>query len=282
MAGRLRWQCRYPRGRTPPRSRRRTCEPARGWSRRARASAPPRPWLCRFPRPPSPAQARCARTSRAWRLLWPTRAPPLFPAPGWMRRQWPRGLSAPDTCRSGPQVAAQIVVVFLQPVMPDGAEDVQVERVLEGDRHVRHVGRNVQYLPFVDHNLLAADLEFERAFQNVSDLLAFVMMLRHHRALGQEDLGDHRLVAGNDLAGNRGAKDFLFHFVPNVVFHRGSHLWTLRVPKRERIQVLQHTGRGCLPPQQKAVHGLPLPAGQEQEHSLVVEPRRPRSRRRGL
>ena len=62
-------------------------------------------------------------------------------------------------------------------------------------------------------------MELERAFQNVSDLFALVMVLRHHRALGQENLGNHGFFAANDLAPDGGAENFLLHFVPGVVFH---------------------------------------------------------------
>src|ERR1035438_8206725 len=47
---------------------------------------------------------------------------------------------------------AQVSVVFLEPVLADGAEDVEVERVFERHGAVRHVRGNAQDLPFSDHD----------------------------------------------------------------------------------------------------------------------------------
>jgi hypothetical protein len=101
----------------------------------------------------------------------------------------------------------------------NGAEDIEIERVFERDRHVRHVRRDAQHLAGGNHDGLAFEMKFERAFQNVGDLFALMMVFRHHRAFGQEDLGDHGFVAGNDLAPDGGAQNFFFHLVPGVMFH---------------------------------------------------------------
>ena len=63
------------------------------------------------------------------------------------------------------------------------------------------------------------EFEFERAFQDVSDLLAFVMVLRHHRALGEEYLRHHGFVAADDLARDGLAQDLFVHLLPGVMFH---------------------------------------------------------------
>ena len=103
--------------------------------------------------------------------------------------------------------------------MADGAEDVEIERVFESDGHVRNVGRDAQHLAGGDHYGLAFEMKFERALQNVGDLFTLMVMLRHHSALGQEDLRDHGLIAGDDLAPDGGAENLFFHFVPGVMFH---------------------------------------------------------------
>src|SRR6185369_3601386 len=95
--------------------------------------------------------------------------------------------------------APQVGVVLLEPVFADGAEDVEIERVFERHGAVRYVGRNAQDLSLADHDVAAADLELERALEDVGDLFAFVVVLRHDRAFGEEDLGHHGLVACNDL-----------------------------------------------------------------------------------
>src|SRR5947207_13140340 len=94
---------------------------------------------------------------------------------------------------SGPQVG----VVLLEPVLTDGAEDVEIQRVFESDSAVRHVGGNAQDLSLADYDVTAADLELERTLEDVGDLFAFVVVLRHDRALGEEDLGHHCLVTRN-------------------------------------------------------------------------------------
>src|ERR1019366_1825502 len=76
-----------------------------------------------------------------------------------------------------------------------------------------------QHLPLADHDLPAADLKLQRALEDVGDLLAFVVVFRHNRALGEEDLRHHGLVARNDLARDGVAQDLFLHLVPSVEFH---------------------------------------------------------------
>src|ERR1035441_4799302 len=121
--------------------------------------------------------------------------------------------------RTAMESPAQVSVVFLEPVLADGAEDVEVERVCERHGAVRHVRGNAQDLPFSDHDHAAADLELERAFENIGDLLALVVVFRHDRPLGEEDLRHHGLVARNDLARDGVAQDLFLHLVPSVEFH---------------------------------------------------------------
>src|ERR1035441_5319929 len=78
--------------------------------------------------------------------------------------------------RTAMESPAQVSVVFLEPVLADGAEDVEVERVCERHGAVRHVRGNAQDLPFSDQDHPAADLELERAFENIGDLLALVVV----------------------------------------------------------------------------------------------------------
>src|ERR1035438_5089813 len=98
----------------------------------------------------------------------------------------------------------QVGVVFGQPVVPDGAEDVEIEGVFQRHRGVRYVRRDAQHLAGGHHDRLAFDRKSPRAFQNVSDLFALMMVLRNHRSLGQENLGNHGLFARNHLAPDGG------------------------------------------------------------------------------
>src|SRR5947207_14923711 len=60
-------------------------------------------------------------------------------------------------------------------------------------------------------------------------------MLGHHGPLGEEDLRDHRLVAGDDLARDSRAEDFFVHIVPSVVFHALSLYIATLVRLNERM-----------------------------------------------
>src|ERR1035437_2336110 len=96
---------------------------------------------------------------------------------------------SPRSMESPPQVS----VVFLEPVFADGAEYVEIECVFERHGAVRHARGNAQHLPLSDHDLPAADLELQRALEDVGDLFALVVVFRHDRALGEEDLRHHAL-----------------------------------------------------------------------------------------
>src|SRR5215831_6607559 len=67
--------------------------------------------------------------------------------------------------------APQVRVVFFQPVVADGTEDIEIERVFKGDGAMRNVGGNAKDLALPDYDFLTFQLEFKRPFQDVSDLL---------------------------------------------------------------------------------------------------------------
>src|ERR1035437_5375551 len=113
----------------------------------------------------------------------------------------------------------QVRVFFLEPIFADGAEYVEVERLFERHGAVRHARGNAQHLPLSDYDLAAADLELQRALADVGDLFALVVVFRHDRALGEENLRHHGLVARNDLARDGVAQDLFLHLVPSVEFH---------------------------------------------------------------
>src|SRR5436853_3747959 len=116
-------------------------------------------------------------------------------------------------------LASKISVVALEPVFANGAEDVEIERVFQSHGAVRHVGRDAQHLALAHHHLLALEFELQRPFENVRELLALMMVLRHHRSLGEENLRHHGLIAGDDLARDGLAENLFFHLVPRVEFH---------------------------------------------------------------
>ena len=93
----------------------------------------------------------------------------------------------------------EILVRVIQPVLPDRAEHVELERILEGFRLVLDPGRDVQHLAFAHGDLFAADHEFQGALQDVRHLLALVRVHRDQAAALQIDLGEHLTLARHDL-----------------------------------------------------------------------------------
>src|ERR1017187_2713239 len=154
-----------------------------------------------------PASSMHGSASPAPIMKWvmaDARSVPAFHTP-----PWSGGMRSP----------AQVSVVFLKPVFADGAEDVEVQGVFESHGAVRHVGGNSQHLTLSHDDFAAADFELERTLEDICDLLALVVVLRNNRALGEEDLRHHRLVARNDLARDGVAQHLFLHLVPRVEFH---------------------------------------------------------------
>ena len=65
---------------------------------------------------------------------------------------------------------------------------------------MRYVRGDKQDFTLVHHDLAPLDFEFERAFQNVSELLALMMVRRHHGVLGDEHLRHHGPLSRNHFA----------------------------------------------------------------------------------
>src|ERR1700690_1302090 len=93
------------------------------------------------------------------------------------------GCSSAALCAS----AAQVGVVLFEPVVADGAEDVEIEGVFQRHGAVRHVGGNSPPLPLTGPDLPAPDFEAERALEDLSDPLALGVVFRHDCALGEEN-----------------------------------------------------------------------------------------------
>src|ERR1035437_7999361 len=115
----------------------------------------------------SPAAASRVDSVRAHSAsLAPSLARPMataFPKPWLDAATMATRSFSPRSMGSPPQVS----VVFLKPVLADGAEDVEIERVFERHGAVRYVAGNAQHLPLSDHDFPTPDLELQRALEDV-------------------------------------------------------------------------------------------------------------------
>ena len=101
-----------------------------------------------------------------------------------------------------------------------GAEQVELEGVLDRLGLVFDPRRDVQHLAFADRDLFARDQEAERALQDVGHLFALVGMHGHEAATLEVDLRDHLAVARDDLAREHFGDFFECNFVPPMEANR--------------------------------------------------------------
>src|SRR5438034_11087312 len=114
----------------------------------------------------------------------------------------------------------KVCVRMIEPVLPDRAEDVELERVLERLRLMLDPRRDVQHLAFADRDLLAADVELERALKNVGHLLALVRVHRHEAAAFEVDLREHLALARHQLPRQHLRHFFERDFIPSMQSYR--------------------------------------------------------------
>src|SRR5205823_6865752 len=72
---------------------------------------------------------------------------------------------------------AKISIRVLKPILTNGAENIDVEGILESQGFVRVVGRYYQQLTSPQNQFLATHPEFQSSFDNVADLFAYMRML---------------------------------------------------------------------------------------------------------
>src|SRR2546427_499825 len=94
---------------------------------------------------------------------------------------------SPRSTSAGPLTASQIFILSREPVSANGTEDVQIHRVFDRHCAVRDIRRDVQHFAFPHQHRPALELELQRSFQDVSDLLAFVLVRGNDTAFGDED-----------------------------------------------------------------------------------------------
>src|SRR2546423_13761015 len=109
---------------------------------------------------------------------------------------------------------------MIEPVLPNRAEQIELERVFERLRLVLDPRRNVQHLALTHGNLFAGDQKLERALQDVGHLLALVRMIRDDAAALQVDLREHLALAGDDLPREHFSNFFEGDLVPAMETNR--------------------------------------------------------------
>jgi hypothetical protein len=121
----------------------------------------------------------------------------------------------------------EVAVGAVEPVLPRRVEDVHVQRVLERERLVRNVGRDVQHLAGAHDHLLRpvrTDPELERAFEDVGELLVVVRVLRHERVLLQVDVREHHPVPRDEPPRDHVGDALLREVLPVEVAYAGGGL----------------------------------------------------------
>src|SRR5271168_545586 len=113
----------------------------------------------------------------------------------------------------------QVIIGLVQPVFPRRVEDVQINRVFHRPGFMRHVRWNAEHFPCSHHNLFAVDRKFQRAFQNVSDLLIVMMMQGHVGAFLHEHACQHDLLADHHFPVNQRIQWLVLDVLPRNVFH---------------------------------------------------------------
>ena len=112
---------------------------------------------------------------------------------------------------------AEVGVVFVDPVLAGRGEDVEVDAVFFGGGGVGQVAGDDEDFAGVDSVRGAVvEVEAEGAFGDEGDLLVVVRMAGDDAAFGQDDAGEHGLVAGDELAREKRIELLVFDVVPTV------------------------------------------------------------------
>ena len=112
---------------------------------------------------------------------------------------------------------AEVAVVFVDPVLAGRGEDVEVDGVDLGRGGVGEVAGDDENFAGVNGVRGAVvEVEAEGAFGDEGDLLVVVRVAGDDAAFGEDDAGEHGLVAGDEFAGEEWIELLVFDFVPTV------------------------------------------------------------------
>src|SRR3984893_6860475 len=115
-------------------------------------------------------------------------------------------------------VSTQVLISLVNPVGARRIEYIEVNRVVQGFRLVRHVRRDGQNFAGIHHDLLAVDPELERALQHICELLIVMAMQWDDAALLHQDARDDDGLTDNNLALQQRLQVFQFDGMPGNVF----------------------------------------------------------------
>ena len=131
---------------------------------------------------------------------------------------------------------AEVGVVFVDPVLAGWGEDVEVDAVFLGGGGVGQVAGDDEDFAGVDGvGGAVVDVEAESALGDEGDLLVVVRVAGDDAAFGQDDAGEHGLVAGDELAREKRIELLVFDVVPTVEsgFGHGGSAFLMRVTMAE-------------------------------------------------
>lgn len=117
---------------------------------------------------------------------------------------------------------AKVGVVFVDPVLAGWGEDVEVDAVFFGSGGVgKAAGDDEDFAGVNGVRGAVVEVEAESAFGDEGDLLVVVRVAGDDAAFGEHDTSEHRLGAGDELAGEKWIELLVFDVVPVVEGGRG-------------------------------------------------------------
>jgi hypothetical protein len=112
---------------------------------------------------------------------------------------------------------AEVGVVFVDPVLAGWGEDVEVDAVFFGGGGVGQVAGDDEDFAGVDGvGGAVVEVEAESPLRDEGDLLVVVGVAGDDAAFGEDDAGEHRLVAGDEFAREKRIELLVFDVVPTV------------------------------------------------------------------
>ena len=112
---------------------------------------------------------------------------------------------------------AEVAVVFVDPVLAGWSEEVEVDAVFFGGGGVGKAAGDDENFPGMDGVRGAVvEVEAEGTFGDEGDLLVGVGMARDDATFGEDNAGEHGLLAGYKFAGEEWIELLVFDVVPTV------------------------------------------------------------------